>query len=75
MRVRLDTITKVKDFVKIIETNDIKGTLSHGEFTVDAGSILGVLSLDLSNPLELKVKNSEDINMVAGLLKEFVVEA
>jgi len=51
---RLNNINDVKKFVALTSTKDYKITLESDDFIVDAKSIMGVLSLDLTKPLKLK---------------------
>lgn len=55
MTIRLDTIDKVKGFVSTILHFEGDADLSSGRYTVDAKSILGIFSLELSQPLELEL--------------------
>ena len=66
-RIRLDSIDKVKDFVRIAErfTGDIQ--ISSGKHTVDGKSILGILSLNLEDPLVMDIKSGD---MSSRLLQE-----
>lgn len=58
-RIRLDSIDKVKDFVRIAEsfTGDIQ--ISSGRHTVDGKSILGILSLNLEDALVMDVESGD----------------
>ena len=59
MTIRLDTIDKVKGFVSTILHFEGDADLSSGRYTVDAKSILGIFSLELSQPLELELMERE----------------
>lgn len=61
--VKLDTIHKVKDFVSVMMTYSNSATLCSNKYTVDAKSILGIFSLDLSEPVVLKL-NTEGVSGV-----------
>lgn len=52
--IKLNSIDDVKQFVAITSTKDYKITLESEKFIVDAKSIIGVLSLDLTKPLKMK---------------------
>ena len=60
-RIKLETIDKVKDFIKEISKIETDANLNSigREYIVDAKSILGVLSLDTSQPLELCIYDDE----------------
>lgn len=60
-RIKLETIDKVKDFISEISNIEADANLNSvgREYIVDAKSILGVLSLDTSQPLELCIYDDE----------------
>ena len=51
--VMLDSISAVKDFVSIVSAYDYDVDLASGRYAVDAKSIMGIFSLDLSKPIQL----------------------
>lgn len=53
----LRSVDKVKAFVD--DMSQIKGDvlLSVGKYVIDAKSIMGIFSLDLSNPLQLEIED------------------
>jgi len=53
--IKLVSIDDVKEFVKKANKFDYDIDLSLGKYTVDAKSIMGIFSLDLSRELELTV--------------------
>lgn len=55
MHVLLNSIEKVKEFVKVANTFESDISLKIGRYTIDGKSIMGVFSLNLSEPLELEV--------------------
>ena len=54
MLIDLQDVSKVKDFVALAQKYTAEITLSSGKYCVDGKSILGIFSLDLSKPVELK---------------------
>lgn len=62
--VMLATINDVKEFVNIVMDCDCDVDLISGRYAVDAKSILGIFSLDLSKPIRMEI-HSDD---AAGLL-------
>lgn len=72
----INTIDKVKDFSsKVLNvTPDID--IIVGRYVIDAKSIMGLFSVDLSKPLLFKIhSDSENIcNEVREKIKEFIVE-
>lgn len=71
--IKLDTINDVKEFVNIISLCDYDVDLVSGRYSIDAKSIMGIFSLDLSRPVELQahVDNCDDL---VEKIKKFVVE-
>ncbi len=59
----LDSIDKVKSFVNEITKFDSDFDLISGRYVIDAKSIMGIFSLDLSKPIELSIHtdNADDI--------------
>ncbi len=53
--VSINSIDKVKSFVKDISQYDCELDLVSGRYTIDAKSMLAVFSLDLSKPIELSI--------------------
>ena len=53
MDILLNTIEKVKDFVNTIMLFDGDADITSGHYVIDAKSIMGIFSLDLSSPLTL----------------------
>ncbi len=72
MRIELDTIDKVKKFVGIISAFDGDFDILAGRYIIDAKSILGIFSVDLSKPLTLRIEHEEDWESVREVLQEFV---
>ena len=60
MYISLNKISDVKEFVSISLNLCGDITLSSKKHCVDGKSILGIFSLDLSNPVELKCQNEAD---------------
>lgn len=52
-KISLATINDVKDFVNMVMKYDFEVDLVSGRYAVDAKSIMGIFSLDLSKPIEL----------------------
>lgn len=74
-KVRLDSIEKVKEFVSITIRFDTDIDLVSGRYVVDAKSILGIFSMDLSKPLVLQIHEGQaNTEELLALLKEYMVE-
>ena len=57
--VKLGKFEYAKRFVEISSSKSCFCVLKSGKYVVDAKSILGVFSLDLSNPVELEVEDGD----------------
>ncbi len=58
-KILLNTIESVKDFVNIVSKFDAPMDLASGRYVVDAKSIMGIFSMNLSNPMELHIHADE----------------
>lgn len=63
----LDTIARVKSFVHLVNLHTGDFDLIHGRYVVDAKSIMGIFSLDLEEPLTLRVHGDVSANLDAAL--------
>lgn len=68
----LSSINDVKDFVNIVSKYDFDVDLTSGRYVVDAKSIMGIFSLDLSKPIKVDVHDDNGDKFVEELEK-FVV--
>lgn len=66
--VNLNAIDSVKEFVNIVSKYAYEADLGSGRHNIDAKSIMGVFSLDLSKPIELTIHAEE--SECADLLNE-----
>ncbi len=77
-KVLLDSIEKVKKFVSITSRFDTEVSLKAGRYIVDAKSIMGIFSVDLTSPMELQFETNEEyigacIAKYIEQLEEFIV--
>lgn len=70
--ISLNSIEKVKYFVNIITQYDGDFDLSSGRYVIDAKSIMGIFSLDLSKPLKLDIYNDTIMEELLPLIDEYV---
>ena len=57
VQISLNSIDKVKSFVNDITKFDHDFDLVSGRYVIDAKSIMGIFSLELSKPLRLEIEN------------------
>lgn len=69
----LSSINDVKDFVNIVSKYDFDVDLTSGRYVVDAKSIMGIFSLDLSKPIDLNIHAENDIDTILAVLKPYIV--
>ena len=55
VQISLNSIDKVKSFVNDITKFDYDLDLVSGRYVIDAKSIMGIFSLDLSKPIDLNI--------------------
>ena len=70
----LDSIDKVKGFVNEITRFDSEFDLISGRYVIDAKSIMGIFSLDLSKPITLNIHAEKNLDEIMNVIKPFIVE-
>ena len=71
--INLGSIDKVKSFVKDITKFDSDFDLVSGRYVIDAKSIMGIFSLDLSKPINLNIHGDEDNAEIMEVIKKYEV--
>ena len=66
--IQLETINDVKNFVSTVTKFECDFDIAVDRYVVDAKSIMGIFSLDLSKPLTLQI-NTDDENEIGDVLK------
>lgn len=69
----LNCINDVKEFVNIVTKYDFDIDLTSGRYVVDAKSIMGIFSLDLSKIIKAEV-HSDDCDKFMEDVKKFIVD-
>ncbi len=73
LNISLNSIDKVKTFVNLINQYDYDFDLISGRYVIDAKSIMGIFSLDLSKPIELTVYTDSINADLEEALKDYAV--
>ncbi len=73
VKIMLGTINDVKTFVNTVAKYDFDVDLVSGRYAVDAKSIMGIFSLDLSKSIELQAHTDSPEAFFAEI-KPFIVE-
>ena len=74
VRVCLDSIDKVKGFVNDISRFNTDFDLISGRYVIDAKSIMGIFSLDLSKPIELIIHESDEMDEILKIIQPYIVD-
>ncbi|MCR5797729.1 MAG: HPr family phosphocarrier protein [Eubacterium sp.] len=74
VRISLNSIDKVKTFVNEVTKFDAEFDLVSGRYVIDAKSIMGIFSLDLSKPIDLNIHCDSDIDTILEKIQPFIVE-
>ena len=69
--IMLSSINDVKNFVNIVNKYDYEIDLTSGRYVVDAKSIMGIFSLDLSKPIQVEI-HDENCDDLYNELKPFI---
>lgn len=72
LSIMLKSIEQVKTFVKEVSRIDRDVFLCPGRYVIDAKSIMGIFSLDLSKPLKVEIENWDEEYM--SIFQKYLVE-
>ena len=73
LQISLNSIDKVKAFVNDITKFDSDFDLVSGRYVIDAKSIMGIFSLDLSKPIDLNIHAEENVDEVLAVLAPYTI--
>ena len=73
VNIKLSLAENVKSFVNIVNRYPYDVDLRAGRHVVDAKSILGIFSLDLSKPIKVET-HAENTDAFLGEVKPFIVD-
>ena len=73
VQISLNSIDKVKSFVNDISRFNSDFDLVSGRYVIDAKSIMGIFSLDLSKPITLSVHSDTETEEILEALKPYLV--
>ena len=74
VQISLNSIDKVKAFVNEISKFDCDFDLVSGRYVIDAKSIMGIFSLDLSKPIDLNIHaDGSNLEDVVSRIQPYVV--
>lgn len=73
MKVLLNSMDKVKCFVDTVTKFEADVDLVSGKYNVDAKSIMGIISLNLTRPIEVVIHDADYQAKIGECLKAFEV--
>ena len=75
VQISLNSIDKVKSFVNTITKYDNDFDLVSGRYVIDAKSIMGIFSLDLSKPINLNIHaEGSTLDSIMAIVQPYVIE-
>ncbi|MDO4296675.1 MAG: HPr family phosphocarrier protein [bacterium] len=74
VHISLNSIDKVKSFVNDLTKFDSDFDLVSGRYVIDAKSIMGIFSLDLSKPIELNIHSENNIDEILAVLSPYIIQ-
>ena len=73
VQISLNSIDKVKSFVNDLSKFDSDFDLVSGRYVIDAKSIMGIFSLDLSKPIDLNIHAEDDVDTIIETLRPYII--
>ena len=74
VKIFLGTIERVKDFVNAVTRLDCDVDIVSGRYVIDAKSIMGIFSLDLSKPIDLNIHADDNVDEIMTMLKPYLCD-
>ena len=74
VKISLNSIDKVKSFVNDLTKFDSDFDLVSGRYVIDAKSIMGIFSLDLSKPIDLNIHGEKNLDTVMKVLEPYIIQ-
>ena len=74
VQISLNSIDKVKSFVNEITKYDNDFDLVSGRYVIDAKSIMGIFSLDLSKPIDLNIHADTNLDDILDALDSYIIK-
>jgi phosphotransferase system HPr-like phosphotransfer protein len=72
VKISLNSIDKVKAFVNEVTKFDAEFDLVSGRYVIDAKSIMGIFSIDISKPIVL-IAQTDDADSLLKALSDYIV--
>lgn len=73
VNININTINDVKEFVSLVSKCDYDVDIVSGRYAIDAKSIMGIFSLDLSKELTLNIHSDNCADFLEAI-KDYIVK-
>lgn len=74
MKIKLESIDAVKDFVNKVNLYSGDVDIVSGRYTIDAKSIMGIFSLDLAKPLTIILHDRTEEEKFKADMAAYIIE-
>ena len=71
LKIRINEFDKIKEFIQDALSFKSDIDLIKGSYIVDAKSIMGVFSLDLSTPVTIKIHSCDEVDRLNEVMKKY----
>ena len=72
-KIQLRSIDDVKKFVNLVNNYSCDIDLVSGRYTIDAKSIMGIFSLDLSKPIDVVINDNQYSEKFFNEIDNFII--
>lgn len=72
IKIKLSNVQDIREFVNVVILADYDVDLVQGRYVIDAKSIMGIFSLDLLSPINLKA-HTENADALFERIAKFIV--
>ena len=72
-QIKLSTVEQIRSFINKVERYNFPVDLKEGRYIVDAKSIMGIFSLDLSKPINLNIHADAGLDEILEILKPYII--
>ena len=74
VQISLNSIDNVKAFVNDVTKFNTDFDLVSGRYVIDAKSIMGIFSLDLSKPIDLNIHDDDGVDEILSALEPYIIK-
>lgn len=75
VKISIDSYTKIQNFTRIVNDYQNDFDLVQGRYVINAKSTMGILSLDISKPIDLNIRDAgSSLKEILTTLEPFIVD-